>query len=157
MNTSSTIIGVVLLALFIIPIVLISRSSRKKRNRLNDEILEIAQKHDLKISDSNTWNESALAIDEEKNKIIFIDETHGEKEVKIFGTKELRSFRTIPDIHKDKSIDLRKEARLGLSFLFKESSKPEINITFYIAGFGELSKHEKQLFEKWSEKIRNRI
>ena len=44
-----------------------------------------------------------------------------------------------------------------MRFHFKEPFKPDVNITFYIAGFGQITDDEIKLFKKWCDIIRKEI
>lgn len=159
MNITVTIIGLALLGLFLLPALIISKSVKSKGTRLLKYLMSEATKNELIISDSDGWNELAIGIDEKNDKIIYIDGSSYEKVISIFSLKDVRSFRTIPDLtnKKGQNINYNKENKLGLSFIFKDSLKAEINIPFYIVGFGKLTDNEKHLFEKWSEVICKKI
>ena len=159
MDLSAIIIGLAILGLFLFPVILISRSGKKKMKRLSDEIMTEASKNELTISENDSWNESAIGMDVKNDKIIFIDESHSEKVVRLINLKDVKSFSTSPDLTKGNSrnTDYEKEPRLSLNFIFKDPSKSETNITFYIAGFGKLTKTEQHLFEKWSGIIGKRF
>ena len=159
MNTSITIIGIIILALFLLPWVIISRSSKGTVKRLVKNLNSEASINELIISDCDSWGESTIGIDEKKNKIIYVDESHGDKDVKIFSLKDVEVFKTIPDLTNKKyqHNEYKKTNKVGLSFIFRERSRSDINITFYVAGFGGLSKKEEHIFEKWSEIIRKKL
>jgi hypothetical protein len=70
MNTSITIIGLIILALFLLPWVIISRSSKGTVKRLVKDLHSEASNNELIISDCDSWGESTIGIDEKKNKII---------------------------------------------------------------------------------------
>ena len=155
MNTSTTIIGLVILGLFILPFILISKSKKKKIEQLKNFLTDEAKKIGVTISDIDYWNDSALGIDDKEETFIFINENHDEKEVRVFNINEMKSVRFIPDITKKNSkIDYKKEQKLCISILFKESVKSEVNLVFFTAGFGYVSKQEQELFEKWTNKIK---
>ena len=159
MNIATTIIGLALLGLFILPVIFISKSGRGKEKRLLKEVLAEASKNELIITESDSWNESALGIDEKNDKIIYIDESGTEKINTIFSLKDVKSFKTIPDFKtkKRQNSNYKNEKKLSLSFIFMDPAKSDINITFYIAGFGKMTDAEQLLFEKWSAVILKNI
>jgi hypothetical protein len=66
----------------------------------------------------------------------------------------LKSVKFFPDITKKGfNPDYKKEPKLGISFYFKDSAKSEVNLEFFTAGFGDLTRQEQNLFEKWTKKI----
>jgi hypothetical protein len=149
---TDTLIGIGLLCLFLLPVILIARSGKSKKGRLINDLMSEASKNGLFISESDSWNDSALGLDAKNKKIIYIDENGSEKKVSIFSLSDLKSFKTIPDIknNKGQKLDLEREKNLSLILNFRDPSKSEVNISFFIAGFGKMTKTEKDLFEKWS-------
>ena len=159
MDLSSTIIGLVVLGLFLLPALIITKANKKKAQRLQNIIMEEAVKNELTITESDNWNEAAIGIDMKNDKIIFIDESQRENDVRIINLKDVRSVRTSPAIQniRNQKKEHEKESQLSLSLLFKEPSRPEIDITFYVAGFGKLTKIERGRFEKWSKILGKRF
>jgi len=155
MYASTTIIGLIILALFIIPVFLISKSKKKKSEQLKNDLMNEAKKAGITIADTDHWNDSVLGIDDKEETIIYIDESRNEKEIHVFNMNEVKSVKFFPDITNEKSkIDYNKEPKLCITLFFKESAKAEVNLTFFTANFGNLSKHEQNLFEKWVDKIK---
>ncbi len=149
---ANTLIGIGLLCLFLLPVILISRSGKRKKSRLINDLMAEASKSGLFITESDSWDDSALGLDSKNKKIVYIDENGSEKKVNIFSLSEVKSFKTTPDIsnNKGQKPNLDNSNNLSLIFSFKDPAKSEINISFYIVGFGKMTKAEKELFEKWS-------
>lgn len=154
MNLSTTIIGLAILALFAIPVFLIAKSAKKKIEKLKDSLTDEAKKTGVTIADTDYWNDSILGIDDREETVIYIDGSHSEREISTFNMRDVKSVRFFPDITKNPNPDYKKEPKLGISFFFKETAKSEVNVMFFMAGFGDLSKHEQGLFEKWTGKIK---
>ena len=155
MNISTTIIGLAVLSLFIIPVFIIAKTKKKKIESLKNDLLYEAKKAGITIADTDNWNDSILGIDEKNETIIYIDENRDEKEIRVFNINDVKSVRFFPDITKKNSNpDYKKEPKLCISFFFKDPAKSEVNLEFFTAGFGELSKKEQNLFEKWTHKVK---
>ena len=120
------------------------------------ELHALASDNGLTLSESDSWNESAIGIDDTKKAIIYIDESGNEKISTSFGLKDLKSFKTVPDLTatKNKDSGYSRENRLGLNFTFTNPASPDLNVNFYMAGFGRMTDNEKFLFRKWAEIIR---
>lgn len=156
MTITTTIIGIIILSLFILPVFIMSRSGKGKSKRIMKELHTLASDNDLTLSESDFWNESAIGIDEKNKKIIYIDESGNEKIATSFSLKDLKSFKSVPDLtaRKNKATGYSRENRLGLIFTFTNPASPELNVNFYMAGFGRMTDNEKFLFEKWADIIR---
>ena len=152
---SATIIGLITFGLFLLPFLFISKSKKKKNEKFIDDLMDEAKKADVTIADKDLWNDSIIGIDDKAETIIFIDESRSEKDVRVFNMNDVKSVRFFPDISKkNPNPDYKPESKLGITFFFKESSKSEVNLVFYMAGFGSLTKQERELFEKWTDRIR---
>jgi len=159
MDLSTTIIGLVLLALFIIPVILISRSGKSKWKKFERDFFSVVSKNELKISEKDIWNEFAIGIDASRDKILYIDWSGPDRINIIFDLKDVKAFEPTPSYgdQNKKNFNYKKVDRLGFRFHFKESVKPDVIITFYIAGFGQITDYEIKLFNKWVDIIKNKI
>jgi hypothetical protein len=133
-----------------------SRSGKGKSKRIMKELHALASAGNLTLSETDSWNESAIGFDSNSRKIVYIDESGNEKIATSFSLEEVKSFKTVPDLtgRKNKGTGYAKENRLGFTFSFASPSRPDLNMNFYVAGFGRMTDNEKFLFEKWAEIIR---
>ena len=159
MDLSITIIGLLLLALFIFPVILISRSGKSKMKKFEKDFFSEVSRNELNISEKDFCNEFAIGIDTSKNKIIYLDWSGPERIDCIFELKDVKIFESEPSLGKrnKKNFSYKKVERLGLRFCFKDSAKRDVNITFYIAGIGQQIDYQVKLFEKWSKIIRDKM
>jgi len=159
MELSTTIIGLLLLALFIFPIIMMSRSGKSKGKKFEKDFFSEVSINKLKISDKDLWSESAIGIDTEKDQMIYIDWSGSQKVSNIFELKSVKVFEPIPSFAEQnkKNFNITKVSKLGLRFSFKEAVKPDINITFYIAGLGQITDEEINLFKKWQSVIKKKL
>lgn len=152
MSISTTIIGILLLALFIVPVIIISRTGRNKGKALLKELHSQAQTNGLEIGENDFWNDSVLGFDTGKGKVIYLSAADGRIKQLIFGLDEVRTITTIPDLSGRKRQDdiYKNGKKLGLVFSFTDKSRPDLEINFYVPGFGKMTESERQLFEKWA-------
>ena len=144
-----------MLALFCIPFFLLSKSKQKKDDNLVNNLMDEAKKANVTIADKDSWNDSIIGIDDKEETIIFLDDSRGEKSIRVFNISEVKTVKFFPDINKKNSTpDYKKEPKLAITFFFKEPSRSEINLVFFMAGFGALTKQERELSEKWANKIK---
>src|SRR5690606_22362027 len=70
MDTNSLIIGAVLIAICIIPLVLISRKGRQRTKQMKNGLAEIALKNNCKINKMGTTSNIAIGIDGTKKCVV---------------------------------------------------------------------------------------
>jgi hypothetical protein len=159
MDLTTTIIGLLILALFILPIILISMAGKGKGKKFEKEFFSEVSRNELKISEKDFCNEFAIGIDTSTNKVIYFDWSGPDRFKIIFDLADVKIFESIPGFKElnKKNFTYKNVNRLGLRFQFKEPDKPEVNITFYLAGFGKLSDQEAKLFKKWLDIFRNKM
>jgi len=159
MDLSTTIIGLLLMALFLLPVILISRAGRSKRVNFEKVFFSEVSRNKLNISEKDFFNEFAIGIDTSRNKIIYLDWRGWDMVNLIFDLKDVKVFESVPSYgeQKKKNFNYKNVDRLGLRFHFKEFAKPDVNITFYIAGFGRITDDEVKLFTKWLGIIRKKL
>lgn len=156
MDISTTIIGLLILALFVVPVIIISRAGKGKGKKFEKDFFSEVSRNDMKITDKDFWNEYAIGIDTSTNKIIYLDWSGHDRTSTIFDLKDVKVFETTPGQaeRSRKNFNYKNIGRLALRFQFRESARPDVNITFYIAGFGQITDNEIALFNKWASLIR---
>lgn len=156
MDSTTTIIGLAILALFILPVVLISRSNKKKGSKFDKELISVGIANGIDISDKDVIGEYGAGLDTASNTLLFINWSGREKVVTFFSLKEVKAFDTVPSSNEMKkpTFDIKKAERLGFRFQFNNSQRPEFSIVFYTMGFGKLSESELNFFLKWSAIVR---
>jgi hypothetical protein len=156
MDATTTIIGLAILSLFLIPVVIMSRSSKKKGSKFDRELLAEATKRGLIISEKQIFGEYGIGIDNSSKKLLFINWSGSESVATSFSFKEIKAFDTIPSANelKKPNFDLRKTERLGFRFHFQDSGRPEFSFIFYIAGFGLVGDNEIEFFTRWSKVVK---
>jgi hypothetical protein len=159
MDLSTTIIGLLLLSLFVVPIVLISRSGKSKAKRFEKELFSESSMNELMISEKTLWDEQAIGIDTAKNKIIYLNWSGPERIIYIFELKDVKIFETEPGFgeRNKKNFSYKKSERLGLKFSFKDSVRQEINIIFFTPGIAQRTDDQVKMFEKWSKIIKDQL
>ena len=159
MDFGTTILGLVILALFILPVIFIARSGKGKGKKFHKDFFTEASLNKLKISEKDFWNEYALGIDTTQNKIIYLDWSGPERVNIIIDLKEVKVFEPLPGYMEQnkKNFSYKKVERLGLRFHLIDPDKPDVNINFFIAGFGQITDDEIKLFKKWLAIIKGQM
>src|SRR5665648_110141 len=131
MDLSTTIIGLMILSLFILPVILIARAGKSKGKKFEKDFFSEVSRNELKISEKDIWNEFAIGIDTSRNQIIYLDWSGPDRINIIFDLKDVKVFESMPSYGEQnkKNFKYKNVDRLGLRFHFKESVKPDVNIT----------------------------
>ena len=159
MDISTTIIGLLVLTIFILPVILISRSGKSKKKQFEKDFFSQASMNELKISDKDFWSEYAIGIDSLNSKILYLDWSKPERSNVIFDLKDVKVFEPFPGFKEREkpNFNYNTTQRLGMKFSFKNPAVKSISIIFYFPGFGKMSDHDIRLFEKWTEIVRRNM
>lgn len=155
MDLSSTIIGVLMLSLFIIPVILLTRAGKAKGKKFEKEFFSEVSRMELNISEKDFWNEYAIGIDKSKKRILYMDWSVPETRVLIIDIKDVKTIEPTPGFKEmnKKGFNYSKGQRLAIKLCHKDNSRMDINILFFVPGFGEQSDNDVKLFEKWLKLI----
>ncbi len=155
MDTSTIIIGAILLAICILPFVLISRNRKKKERELLNSLSNLANEHHCKISQFEVCGDQMIGIDEDTKSIFFIKQTDKEKVAKyvsLHTVQRCELVKTTANTAGDTIID-----RLELKFVPIDSHQPQYIIEFYNSSERFQLSGELQMIEKWFAIILDRI
>jgi len=152
MDLTIIIIGVAILAAFIVPTVLISNASKNKKKRFSRLITDFAGSKSSKISEYDQWKDSCIGIDREKGKIFHVQKKNGNVQKIEIDLSEVSKCKLtgvnmtgnlISNTHK--SID-----EIALCFGYREAVKPETSIEFFNLNTDfTIVDQDLKLAEKW--------
>ncbi|WP_146185876.1 hypothetical protein [Flavobacterium album] len=77
MDLSTTIIGVALLAICLVPLVLAHNKKKKKQQQLLKALTGLAESYSCKITQHDLWQNTAIGIDENAKCVFFVKNTDG--------------------------------------------------------------------------------
>lgn len=158
MDLGSTIIGAILIAIFVVPVILMNRNNKKREKKTLQLLINIANEQNCKISKYEICSDFIIGIDESENFIFFfkqkkevaISQYVDLSEIKI--CKVLKSTRTI----RSKNGNVEITEKVKLSFIPKNKDKAETSFEMYDDENTQLSV-ELQLVDKWSRLINDRL
>jgi len=153
MDTSVTIIGIIITLLIGIPLFYMFRAHAAN----NAKIKAIFSRfHNYHFSLSDTQNKKVLGLDEKNKAFIFIDFNLTPEEVHFVDLKAVDSVKTIPTTESHSS----NVVKIEFEFQDKQNQKKQ-NIPFYTVEndqIGQVYLHEdQQLSKKWELLLRNTI
>lgn len=160
MDLGTTIVGIVIILICIIPFALMSINNRKKEKKLLQGLTEIAESNNCKISRYELWNSSTIGIDDTSLMIFYTRKSKDietSQQINLAETQKCKlvnSSRTVSN----KEGNFKVVEKLELAFSFQDKSKSEVALEFYNADHDSLTlMGELQLVEKWCKIFNDKI
>ncbi len=157
MDLTVIIIGVTILAAFIVPTVLVSNSRNNKKKKFLKVMSDFAESKSCKIVEYDQWKDACIGMDKEKQKILYVHKNSGDYRKTEISLPEVLKCKiegvnltgnSISSNHK--SID-----EIELCFSYRDAGKPETSIEFFkIQKDFTVVDEDLKLAEKW-HKIAN--
>ena len=159
MDLTSTIIGVGLLLLCVLPFVFMGRKRRKNENLLKQKLHSLAADKQCKLANCEVHGNFAMAMDESGN-YLFYSNSKRQQDVncsinltEIQSCKVVNTSRTLEDSGDKRTII----DKLELSFAPIEKSKPAILLEFYEVSEDLQLNGELQAIQMWEDQINSRL
>lgn len=151
MDFGTTIIGIIIILLCLLPFVLFSYSNAKKRKKKVQILVDFAKTKNYKITQNDLWNKYIIAIDEDNKEFFFSMDSSALDSYLMIDLKEVNKCHLIQ--HKSNS----NLERLGLELEFYDKIRPNLYFEFYNSerSTGVINEYELQL--KWHTVISNTI
>lgn len=160
MDTSSIIIGLVILAVFIGPIVLLHLARRKRERRQMVQFEQYVQSKGLQLTDRELWNHYGIGIDAPQQQLFYTKQHLDENREHLIGLADIASCETTREMTlptTGKSEDDKVLDRLQLLIRFKDARKEPVHLEFYNRDESTGLSNELELTEKWRKRIHAHI
>lgn len=160
MESQSTIIGVVIALIIILPLILIQSSQKIEKKNSKKGFINEALKNNIKIAEPDFWGTYyAIAIDETSNKLIYSKIIDAEHNLTIINLSQVDSCEIVKTnrVFKNKTTNKIETDRIDLVIGYKSSSKIKDVLEFYNVDINFEMSNEIALLEKWETKIKGRI
>lgn len=148
MDLESFIIGLISLALFIVPIMLIQRKQRQQKKKFLENFMNLAEQKQLKITEYDFWNHCfAIGIDKGQNKLFYLKKQNEGEQTALINLSEVAACRVINmnrEVNGDRVIDF-----IELRFTFRNPGIPEQALEFYNKEKSLSLNEELLIAEKW--------
>ncbi len=160
MELGTAITAGIMMLICAIPFILIHRSRKKKEKKLLSLISQIAEKSNSTISTFETWQNSIIGLDDQKN-LLFYGRMNN-NEVNIQRQVDLNQIKscvinTNYRIVKPHEVNQRIIDKIELSLASKEAKKSIHKITFFDSDDDLQLSGEVQLSQKWERLISNQL
>lgn len=153
MDLSSALIGLVFIALIILPIYFINRSSRKVKESLIGE-LKNEFSNNSQILEYEVWNSNSSIIALTASEVLFLNKKENNNDFEIIDIQNIYSCKTRKEFKPNSRHQDRDAVEaLFLDFTFKDGTS-EISIPFFqIDSKNFIIGNEISLADKWLTKI----
>lgn len=159
MDLGSTLVGLIIIALCVIPFILLSRGSKRKNKQMLLELESIAKEQSCIINKHEFCGDFVIAIDEAKKHLFFYKENNQHQSKLFVDLAHIKSCR----INKvDKRIQNMDGAytiidKLSLCFKPRANNQKEIQLELYNSDVNLQLSGELQLIEAWQQLINSRL
>lgn len=160
MDTSLVIMGIVLMAILILPFLLHHLSQKRKGTQLLNDIISLADSENATISQKEFWRERyAIGIDEFSKKLFYINKNKEKEERVTINLSDVERCRidALSRNEKTKNGNVTIIERLDLVFTFKYTDRPEKVLQFYNSSEFMSTDNERPLIDKWFGIIKSHI
>lgn len=149
MDTTSLIIGSIVLVICLIPIILFNYNSSVKQKIRYENLIQKAKENDAIIHEKDSWNATIIGIDK-RNKLLFFSKKSDEFDKFIsINISDLLNCRIERTENNDKVLE-----KLELELTF--ASKPTIVLEFFDKNETRLIVNEIEMIQKW-QNLLNKI
>ena len=159
MDSGTVIVGAVLIALCILPIMIIEFLRKRKEKKLLGFLSSLAGAQNCKVTKFEHCCKQIIGIDEKNNYLFFINSS-GKEFVNIsVDLKEIQNCKVYMQISSPDSegVTLQVIDKIGLAFRSKIKSQPDIVIEVFNSDGGTQVSGELQFAEKWEGIIRDKL
>lgn len=159
METSTTIIGLGLVLITLLPIILLLRGQHKKKSNINNLIKTLSNEDPKQFSIREFQNSKVVALYPEKNKLIFIDFNAKPETAKYVDLSEVDSCEMKSQI--DSSFNQKKDLVVKVELIIHLKNKTNQILKFYDFEYEKPIQtayfRDNQFAEKWFLEINKRI
>lgn len=163
METKTAVLGLILVAICVIPIYLIVRASRKAERNLLKAIKKIANQKSCKINHYDVCGKVIIGFDDIKNSIFFLknsdENSAGNSSSKVVELSDYKSCKVVKSKKGVKSNNGNNSDIDKLELVFEpvSNNKEAVSLEFYNLNDSHQLTIEPEIIEKWSKIINNRL
>jgi len=152
MDTTTMIIGAVVIALCMLPFVIMGSNKKKRKAQLLKSLSEIAAGHDCKITRHEFFDQFIIGLDDAGSYAFFLKKSKDD---------EVSEYVDLSVVQKCKVVNSSRVAggnviitdKVELSFLSVDKKNPDKKFELYTSEESMQLTGELQLAEKWAEEV----
>lgn len=151
-DITSVVIGIAALACFFVPIFYLEVYKKRTTKKFEKKFNDLALKSNMALSKHNTWHNSyAIGLDYKKGRILYLNSKNGQDVIHQIDLSEVVKCRIF------RENDFNLTTNTGIVFAYRNASKPELKLEFYLSENGYTLGDEIILAEKWAGLINPRL
>lgn len=152
MDTPTTIIGVAILLICLLPFLLINNKNVKKKKIRIQYLNDSAQKTNGTIHKSEFWSQSGIGLDTKNRVVYYSNETSIANSYTVINLKGIQNCSIIRTEDNNKAI-----TQLDLQLQHAESTKSNIYINFFDKEKNILLVNELEIINRWHKIINDTL
>lgn len=154
MDLGVTLTGVIIVLLCIIPFVVMSQNSKRKKQQKLQDLFDFAAKNEGNITQHDLWHKSSIGLDETNNTIFFIRTLQDKaitQVVKLEDMQKCQLINTGRTLNDQDNGQVKVIDKLELAFTPRDKQQAAIVLEFFKVDSDSLTlTGELQLAEKWT-------
>ncbi len=151
MDLTTTIIGVAILALCILPLAMAHNKKKKKEQQLLQALTDLATSYSCKITQHDLWQNTAIGIDESANCVFFVKNGNAAESLQKAHLAGVRGT------HVNGDADPASAEKLELVLIHAATNEPDTVLEFYDPEISMQLHDELLLVNKWQDIIQQAI
>lgn len=151
MDLSTTIIGVAILVLCLVPLALANNKKKKRQQQLLQALMGLAESHYCKITQYDLWQNTAIGIDENAGCIFFVKKSDGANSL------EKVHLAAIREAYSKGDPDPGAAEKLELVLVHAGAKELDVVLEFYNPEVAMQINDEWILIKKWQDIIQQAI
>lgn len=152
MDSETTIIGIILLLICIVPFLVITKKKATKRKNKLKILTNSVQKMNGTIYKNEFWNHYGIGLDKTNKMLYFSTQSDEENSYEVISLKSSTACSIIKKQDNSNSI-----TGLGLQLDFTDKSKPTVYLSFYERDRNIVLVNELDLIQRWSTTINEQL
>lgn len=160
MDTSSTLIALLIVIICILPFAMLYFRRRKKVRAILHSLHSLAGQSGRSISEHDIWGDRVIGMDEDESNLFAILKIDGGTRTYKISLGEIRECRLIQNVRtiRNKEGVFTVTDLLGLAFVYADTKKGVEALEFYNPEFDQSTlSGELQLAEKWHRLVSNAL
>ena len=152
MDSETTIIGIILVLICIVPFLVITKKKATKRKNKLKILINSVQKMNGAIYKNEFWNHYGIGLDKTNKMLYFSTQSDEENSYDVINLKSIATCSIIKKQDNSNSI-----TGLGLQLDFTDKSKPAVYLSFYERDRNIVLVNELDLIQRWSTTINEQL
>lgn len=159
MDSGTLIVGAVLIALCILPVVITEISRKKREKKLFRLLISEAEGQNCNITKFEQCCNNVIGLDEANKVLFFIKKSNAGIISRFVDLKEIQNCKAHNQLGSSDNNGTNYQFTVKIELVFKSNlkNKPDVVIEIFDAEEGRQLSGELQFAEKWSEMIRGTL